>query len=417
MTVRFLHTADWQIEKSFRNFPDIASRLREVRLETGRKVMDLADEEDVDFVVIAGDLFDERYPDRDTITRVYNLLTDYPNIPVYIIAGNHDPTSAGSFYLKPPFSNKDDNLIIPDEPGVFELPGDEEAVLLASPLKQKSSTNDPTDHFPDEPSDVIRIGATHGQLMIPEKYSKDSFPIKTDAVEDHNLDYLALGDWHSRYEHNERCGYSGTHEPAAFGDDARVLAIEIDERESKPQVEEHNVSELTWAVVEQDLTPDGVLNELEKILDELEPEKTLVKLSVTGTVEAEKRRKLDVLCERMDQKFTGSVVETGELSQAASIEDLCNRLKNHPSLTGAIADMIRIKRKIDPDIPDETPDGNFTKLDNAIIDEIYTSVQSDHKKFDYFSNSDGERETQSLLPTDVDRALQELQRLLDRVEP
>jgi DNA repair exonuclease SbcCD nuclease subunit len=63
--------------------------------------------------------------------------------------------------------------------------------------------------------------------MIPGKYKDDDFPIPLDAAGRYGFDYLALGHWHSRYIHDKRTAYPGTHVPMGFDDTPGVLLVDI----------------------------------------------------------------------------------------------------------------------------------------------------------------------------------------------
>ena len=59
MPVRLLHTADWQLGRSFAGIGgDAAALLREARFEAVRKIAGLATQHEVDAVLVAGDAFD-----------------------------------------------------------------------------------------------------------------------------------------------------------------------------------------------------------------------------------------------------------------------------------------------------------------------------------------------------------------------
>ena len=61
MTVRFIHTADLQIGKGFGQFPsDVSATLRNQRLATLQNVAQLARDRTLDFILVAGDYFDDR---------------------------------------------------------------------------------------------------------------------------------------------------------------------------------------------------------------------------------------------------------------------------------------------------------------------------------------------------------------------
>ncbi len=86
--LRILHTSDWHLGKRLDNYP---------RHEAQEKVLDeicrIADEQAVDAVLIAGDLFDTANPPVQSVELFYKTLkrlTNNGKRPVIAIAGNHD---------------------------------------------------------------------------------------------------------------------------------------------------------------------------------------------------------------------------------------------------------------------------------------------------------------------------------------
>ena len=62
--MRFIHTADWQIGKPFRNFADKESVLRLARLAAVEAIGRLAVTEGAAHVLVAGDLYDTEAPSQ-----------------------------------------------------------------------------------------------------------------------------------------------------------------------------------------------------------------------------------------------------------------------------------------------------------------------------------------------------------------
>lgn len=86
--MKILHTADWHLGKRLENF----SRLDEQRLVM-KEIIDIANQEDVDLVLVAGDLFDNFNPSTEAVELFYKTLKALSNNgrrPVVAIAGNHD---------------------------------------------------------------------------------------------------------------------------------------------------------------------------------------------------------------------------------------------------------------------------------------------------------------------------------------
>ncbi|NLZ95365.1 MAG: exonuclease subunit SbcD [Bacteroidales bacterium] len=86
--MKILHTADWHLGKRLDNF----YRLEEQKLVLN-EICEIADEQDVDAVIVAGDLFDAFNPPVEAIELMYKTLkrlTNNGKRPVIAIAGNHD---------------------------------------------------------------------------------------------------------------------------------------------------------------------------------------------------------------------------------------------------------------------------------------------------------------------------------------
>ncbi|MEO1787648.1 MAG: hypothetical protein AAFR41_11580, partial [Pseudomonadota bacterium] len=63
MAFRFLHTADWQLGKSFGRFEgDLQGELKAARRDCISRIAALAEARSIDHVVVAGDVWDSEYP-------------------------------------------------------------------------------------------------------------------------------------------------------------------------------------------------------------------------------------------------------------------------------------------------------------------------------------------------------------------
>ena len=86
--MKLLHTSDWHLGKRLENF----SRLEEQQAVL-QEICEIADEEQVDAVLVAGDLFDTFNPSTDAVDLFYKTLKKLSGNgkrPVIAIAGNHD---------------------------------------------------------------------------------------------------------------------------------------------------------------------------------------------------------------------------------------------------------------------------------------------------------------------------------------
>ena len=88
--MKILHTADWHLGKRLQEF----SRLEEQKLVL-EEIIQIADREEVDLVLLAGDIFDTFNPNHEAVELLYKTLKKLSKDgqrPVIAISGNHDST-------------------------------------------------------------------------------------------------------------------------------------------------------------------------------------------------------------------------------------------------------------------------------------------------------------------------------------
>jgi DNA repair protein SbcD/Mre11 len=106
--ITFIHAADLHLDSpmlGLRHLPDtIFTRLRESTFRALKKVTNAAIEQDVDFVILAGDLFDgeDRSLRAQSRLRTEMCRLEEKGIPVYVIHGNHDHLSGSWIQLELP---------------------------------------------------------------------------------------------------------------------------------------------------------------------------------------------------------------------------------------------------------------------------------------------------------------------------
>jgi exonuclease SbcD len=87
--LKILHTADWHVGQSLGGYP----RLAEHRIALAQLVA-IAAEEEVDAIIVAGDIFDTQSPKAEAETLVYEtfarLTKALPQASIILVAGNHD---------------------------------------------------------------------------------------------------------------------------------------------------------------------------------------------------------------------------------------------------------------------------------------------------------------------------------------
>ena len=282
--MKFLHTADWQIGMKAVHVGTAAEKVREERLTAAKRVMTIANEQAVDFVLVAGDTFEDNGVDRLLVQKVADILA-ISQAPVFIISGNHDPLVPGSVWEHAAWKSKL-HIQVLREAKPLAIPG---GVLYPSPLFEKYSTRNPLKWIDARAEKAISIGLAHGTLQGIGIDQAD-YPIAQQAAEETGLDYIALGHWHSYLPMPSsdgiiRLAYSGSHETTKFGerDSGNVLLVEIAARGAKPNITSIRTGGLQWEQWPYELRADGELASICTRIEQLPaPASTLLELTFTG---------------------------------------------------------------------------------------------------------------------------------------
>lgn len=293
---RFLHTADWQIGRQYGRFSEEdAPFLFEARFHAVERIAALANDEKVDAVLVAGDVFDAQTVSERTIRRTFMAMANFDGLWL-MISGNHDAALVESVWSRAQrLGVVPENVKLLLEPRVylFEELG---FAVLAAPLTQRQTHQDLTARFDQEetPEGLVRIGLAHGSVegLLPDSVDSPN-PIAHNRAQTARLDYLALGDWHGTKQVDAHTWYSGTPEQERFKNNeaGQVLLVNIDAPGAQPVVVKKVIGEFRWLKLDYQL---NVETDLQNLLDELEelPENSVVDVSISGQIDLDGHQKL-----------------------------------------------------------------------------------------------------------------------------
>jgi exonuclease SbcD len=196
--VKFTHMADAHLG-GWKQQP-----MQELNFESFQRVIDASIEEKVDFVLIAGDLFDTAYPPIEILKRTFAEFRKLKEakIPCFIIAGSHDYSVSGKTFLdvleKAGFcknvtdvEEKDDQLILnPTIYGgvaIYGYPGKRSGLEIPDLRKVR---------FNDAPG-MFKIFMLHTTI---DKAATNEYMDSIETALLPNADYYALGHLHIDYD-------------------------------------------------------------------------------------------------------------------------------------------------------------------------------------------------------------------------
>lgn len=327
MTIRFVHTADWQIGKTFGQMPAEAREdLRSQRIRTVQRIAELARDRDADAVLVAGDAFDSNEVSDRTLVRTLDALTSYAG-PWIFLPGNHDPALVHSVWTRLRALGAPANVVIADTPVVIDR-WRGAAVVLPAPLRRRSEALDQTEWFDGAPSPdgALRVGLAHGSVAgrLPGDDGAATNEIPGDRARRAGLGYLALGDWHGAMRVADRSWYSGTPETDRHrdNDSGNVHVVDLDGAGAPERVQTVRVGHFGWVKREIEIL-EGTCDAVFETLGALphEPRRSVVSLALKGAIGLAERRRMEEELSAWQARVHHLSVDDAELRDEPTADD------------------------------------------------------------------------------------------------
>ena len=100
--MKFVHIADMHFDMPFTVLSKngLAEERRLDQRNVFNKMINYVKENNIEYLFIAGDLYENEYVRKSTIEYINNCFKQIPNTKIYITPGNHDPYLNNSYYNK-----------------------------------------------------------------------------------------------------------------------------------------------------------------------------------------------------------------------------------------------------------------------------------------------------------------------------
>lgn len=254
------------------------------------KLIDLALDEEVDFIVISGDLYDNQPQsfdaERVTNDQLVRLIDKDKVIPVYVISGNHDAEMVHSDRLTLPTSNcRTFSSTEPETMKLTEFNPRLEVAIHGQGYLQRATTDNLVENYPAAVPGFFNIGLLHTSLDPAQPERSEGHPTYAPCsladLKQLGYDYWALGHIHKRDEVNPRDpvvlfpgNLQGRHIKETGKKGATLVEVE---NGSVVAMTHHPLDVGRWAVIEMNQggwATDGEFFEeaFERIEDELSDE-------------------------------------------------------------------------------------------------------------------------------------------------
>ena len=272
--MKFVHIADVHLDTPFKTISDRADLGVERRLEQRKalkKVVDYIKENNIEYLFISGDLYDEAYVRESSISFLNNLFKEIPNTKIYIAPGNHDPYMKNSFYATYPW-NENVKIFTND----VEKVENEDGNIYGFGFNNFEMNNNQIKNIVLDEPEKINILITHGDLG-ESRYN----PMKLNEIKSKGFDYVALGHIHKR-DDSTNVVYPGSLISLGFDElgEHGMIVGEINNKELKKEFIKIDEREF----VEKELDVSDILSEEELIekINSINEENKLFKIILVG---------------------------------------------------------------------------------------------------------------------------------------
>lgn len=266
--MQFIHSADWQIGKVFKQFGPKEEALRQVRLAAIERLGAHAKSNGVRHIVVAGDVYDSEAPNPHTLRAPIERMKPFADIHWHLLPGNHDPHRPEGVWDRVAKLGLPSNVHVHLTPTPFAL--DDNAFLLPAPLLRKSEFDDISAWMDAAvtPPGALRIGLAHGSVVNFGGGGEATNPIDPARTVKARLDYLALGDWHRTLQIGPAIWYAGTPEPDRAGGQERgtALLVEIAGPGASPSVSPLITGTYRWITCSERVDDESALADLDQRL-------------------------------------------------------------------------------------------------------------------------------------------------------
>ena len=266
--MKFVHIADMHFDANFSSLNGINGLSEKRRLEQRKimkKVIEYIKENSIEYLFIAGDLYEQEYIRKSSIEYINKLFIDIPETRIYISPGNHDPLLKNSFYNT--FEWNENVHIFGGEIEKIET---EDVDIYGFGFKDYYCKNSEIENIKIENREKNNILIVHGSLDGGNDEYREYNPLSNRKLKELGFDYIALGHIHKKdfnSEPNQRIVYPGSTMALGFDElgEHGMIVGELENGELKTEF--IKLDDREYKEIEVDVSQD---NSTEDIVDRIE---------------------------------------------------------------------------------------------------------------------------------------------------
>jgi len=194
---------------------NLGEKRRLEQREAFKKVIRYIKENHIEYLFIAGDLYEHQHIRETTIEYMNKLFEEIPDTQIYIAPGNHDPYIINSMYQNSKWS---DNVKIFSN--MVEIVENNDIDIYGFGFNDFYCKSSEIEKIQIKNKDKINILITHGTLEGGNITNFEYNPLNKNKLKQLGFDYIALGHIHKldyNTDENQRIVYPGS--PISLGFD------------------------------------------------------------------------------------------------------------------------------------------------------------------------------------------------------
>ncbi len=248
--MKILHTSDWHLGINFkgRSFEEIHKKFLNWLIDTIKK-------ENIDILIVAGDIFDSYNPANYALKMYHSFLAEAIKHlkHIFIIAGNHDSIStleiskdvldAFNIHVIADVENLDDLIFDVGEYVICAVPFLRERFIKTTALNLSEKESELSEGIKKIYEEVYKRAKKYNKKIIATGHLSVSGAMMSDSEREiyigkiktispeifKNFDYVALGHIHKPQKISENIRYSGSPVPLSFSEKEEKIVLVIDE--------------------------------------------------------------------------------------------------------------------------------------------------------------------------------------------
>ncbi len=299
--MKFLHTADLHLNitlksASFRDAKAHENRIYELQ-QSFYRIIDAANEEEVDALLLAGDLFDDPYMPLQEMEKLFDKLAAL-KCEVFLLIGNHDV-----FLQNPSYQSllkgknihiftKEDYKVELDDTLVFGINTRDFSEAFLQKLAREANT---------EKNTILLL---HGDVQNKQD---DHYLCDVKTLESLPFDYIALGHIHKHAFLRSHIAYSGNPEPLDFSETDKKGYIEGTLENKRLDATFVPMQKRRFRVKKVALSgSDTFVDIVERIkgeVDEDQKRNDFVRVELTGEIDSAENLDLNKLKDLLSEEF------------------------------------------------------------------------------------------------------------------